>query len=100
MTSLSVRDTPVVADRVSIVAPTILNALYNKTEFWDGARGAGGAPIVNPLEMGHPSMDAAVARITAIEEYQQTFREVFGQPPNGGANARGFSLAFECQSIP
>ena len=28
-------------------------------------------------------MDAAVARIAAIEEYQQIFQEVFGHPPNG-----------------
>jgi cytochrome c peroxidase len=33
--------------------------------------------------MGQPSMDAAVAKIAAIEEYKQTFRQVFGRPPNG-----------------
>jgi cytochrome c peroxidase len=68
-------------------APTILNALYNKTQFWDGRvktlEEEATLPIINPLEMGQPSMDAAVARIAAIEEYQQTFREVFGRSPNG-----------------
>src|SRR5229473_4571925 len=68
-------------------APTILNALYNKTQFWDGRvktlEEQAALPIVNPVEMGQPSLDAAAARIAAIEEYQQAFRRVFGRPPNG-----------------
>src|SRR3989449_364466 len=32
--------------------------------------------------MGQPSLDAAVARIAAIPEYQDAFREVFGGLPN------------------
>src|SRR3989454_9630553 len=68
-------------------APTILNALYNKTQFWDGRvktlEEQAALPIVNSVEMGQPSLDAAVARIAAIGEYQQAFRRVFGRPPNG-----------------
>ena len=68
-------------------APTILNALYNKTQFWDGRvktlEEQAALPIVNPVEMGQPSLDAAAARIAAIGEYQQAFRGVFGRPPNG-----------------
>jgi cytochrome c peroxidase len=68
-------------------APTILNALYNKTQFWDGRvktlEEQAALPIVNPFEMGQPSLDAAVAQIAAIGEYQQAFRGVFGRPPNG-----------------
>ena len=68
-------------------APTILNALYNKTQFWDGRvktlEEQAALPIVNPVEMGQPSMDAAVTRIAAIAEYQHAFRGVFGHPPNG-----------------
>jgi cytochrome c peroxidase len=68
-------------------APTILNALYNKTQFWDGRvktlEEQAALPIVNPAEMGQPSMDAAVTRIAAIAEYQAAFRGVFGRPPNG-----------------
>ena len=67
-------------------APTILNALYNKTQFWDGRvktlEEQAALPIVNPVEMGQPSLDAAVARIAAIPEYQDAFRKVFGGPPN------------------
>ena len=68
-------------------APTVLNALYNKTEFWDGRvntlEDQAALPIVNAVEMGHPNLDAAVAQIAAIEEYQQAFRVVFGRSPNG-----------------
>jgi cytochrome c peroxidase len=68
-------------------APTILNALYNKTQFWDGRAKTleeqATLPIVNPVEMGQPSLDAAVARIAAIDEYQLAFRRVFGRPPTG-----------------
>src|SRR5947209_6537834 len=67
-------------------APTILNALSNKTQFWDGRvktlEEQAALPIVNPVEMGQPSLDAAVARIAAVPEYQETFRKVFGGPPN------------------
>jgi cytochrome c peroxidase len=68
-------------------APTVLNALYNKTQFWDGRVNTleeqAALPIVNPVEMGQPSLDAAVAQIAAIEDYQQGFRFVFGRSPNG-----------------
>ena len=68
-------------------APTILNALYNKAQFWDGRAKTleeqAGFPIINPSEMGQPSLDAAVARIAAVPEYEQTFRAVFGRPING-----------------
>jgi cytochrome c peroxidase len=68
-------------------APTILNALYNKTQFWDGRaktlEDQAALPIVNPIEMGQPNIETAVARIAAIEEYEQAFRRVFGRPPNG-----------------
>jgi cytochrome c peroxidase len=68
-------------------APTILNALYNKTQFWDGRvttlEAQAALPIVNPAEMGQPSLGAAVSRIAAIREYQDAFQEVFGRRPNG-----------------
>jgi len=68
-------------------APTVLNALYNKTQFWDGRVNTleeqAALPIVNSVEMGHPNLDAAVAQIAAVEEYQQAFQHVFARPPNG-----------------
>ena len=68
-------------------SPTILNALYNTTQFWDGRAKTleeqAALPIVNPSEMGQPSLDAAVAQIAALPEYKQAFRRVFGRPING-----------------
>src|SRR5262245_34873611 len=56
-------------------APTILNALYNKTQFWDGRaktlEDQAASPIINSVEMGQPSLDAAVATLAGIEEYQR-----------------------------
>jgi len=68
-------------------APTILNALYNKTQFWDGRAKTleeqAALPTVNAVEMGQPNLDAAVAQIASVEEYQHAFERVFGRPPNG-----------------
>jgi cytochrome c peroxidase len=68
-------------------APTVLNALYNKTQFWDGRaktlEDQAGFPIVNPVEMGQPSLDAVVTTIVGIEEYKQAFQKAFGRPVNG-----------------
>jgi cytochrome c peroxidase len=68
-------------------APTVLNALYNKTQFWDGRAKTleeqAALPIVNSVEMGQPNLETAVARIGAVGEYQQAFQRVFGRPPNG-----------------
>ena len=68
-------------------APTVLNALYQKTQFWDGRVATleqqAALPIVNPVEMGQPSLDAAVASIAAVPEYRQAFQDVFGHPPSG-----------------
>src|SRR2546427_2642462 len=68
-------------------APTILNALYDKTQFWDGRVNTleeqAALPIVNPVEMGQPSLEAAVAGVAADKGYQSAFRSVFGREPNG-----------------
>jgi cytochrome c peroxidase len=68
-------------------SPTILNALYNNTQFWDGRaktlEDQAALPIMNPSEMGQPSLDAAVSQIAAVPEYEQAFRRVFGRPING-----------------
>jgi cytochrome c peroxidase len=76
-------------------APTVLNALYNKTQFWDGRaqtlEDQAALPITNPIEMGQPSLDAAVAGIAAIEEYRQAFQQVFGRAPNGADLVRAIA---------
>jgi cytochrome c peroxidase len=68
-------------------SPTVLNALYNQTQFWDGRsktlEDQAALPIVNPVEMGQPDLEAAVKSLAAYPEYQEAFQKVFGRPPNG-----------------
>src|SRR5215468_3798409 len=68
-------------------APTILNALYNKAQFWDGRartlEDQAAFPIINPVEMGQPTLAAAVDRIAAVGNYRRAFRKAFGRPVNG-----------------
>ena len=68
-------------------SPTVLNALYNATQFWDGRAATleqqAALPIVNSVEMGQPNLDAAVASIAAIPQYRQAFQSAFGTAPNG-----------------
>jgi cytochrome c peroxidase len=67
-------------------SPTVLNALYNKFQFWDGRaptlEAQAALPIVNPVEMGQPTIDSAVAHVAAVPEYRDQFRRVFGRPAN------------------
>jgi cytochrome c peroxidase len=67
-------------------APTIMNALYNATQFWDGHAASleiqAGLPITNPYEMGQPTVDAAVAAVVADTGYRDAFKSIFGRAPN------------------
>jgi cytochrome c peroxidase len=58
-------------------APTVLNVLYNKTQFWDGRVNTleqqAALPITNAFEMGSASIQDAVSRIAADEGYQRQF---------------------------
>src|SRR3954466_11595518 len=63
-------------------SPTVLNALYNDTQFWDGRahllEDQAKLPITNPIEMGQPNLDAAVAAVARVPEYRDAFTKVFG----------------------
>lgn len=76
-------------------APTVLNALYNKTQFWDGRATTleeqAELPIINPVEMGQPNIAAAVARLWNIKEYHEAFQSVFGRPPNAADLCRAIA---------
>jgi len=67
-------------------APTVLNALYNKTQFWDGRVNTleqqAVLPITNPFEMGAASVSDAVARIAGDKDYQSQFMQAFGRAVN------------------
>src|SRR5439155_3743140 len=63
-------------------APTVLNALYNKHQFWDGRvttlEQQAALPITNPFEMGSASIGDAVSRIASDKDYQTQFMQAFG----------------------
>ena len=67
-------------------APTILNAMYNKFQFWDGRAATleqqAALPITNPCEMGAASVAAATAKIAADPGYRQDFTSAYRREPN------------------
>src|SRR5258708_6746369 len=67
-------------------APTVLNALFNKTQFWDGRVNTleqqAALPITNPFEMGSASIGDAVSRIAGDKDYQTQFTQAFGRDVN------------------
>jgi cytochrome c peroxidase len=62
-------------------APTIFNAAYYSTLFWDGRAASleqqAGAPIANPDEMGQ-SHELSIKKFEKIPEYRKEFELVFG----------------------
>jgi cytochrome c peroxidase len=64
-------------------SPTVWNSAFHNAQFWDGrapsleeqAKG----PLVNPVEMAMPSLDAVVTRVKAIPGYVAEFDNVFGK---------------------
>jgi cytochrome c peroxidase len=66
-------------------APTVLDAMFNIAQFWDGRapqlEDQAEQPILNPVEMGMPDQQAVVTKVGAIPEYQQKFRAVFSGTP-------------------
>ena len=67
-------------------APTTMNAAFLVTQFWDGRapllEDQAKLPIVNPIEMGMPSGDAAVAKIADDPEYGKLFQAAYSRAPN------------------
>ena len=67
-------------------APTVLNALYSKHQFWDGRvdtlEEQAALPITNPFEMGSSSISDAVSRIASDKNYQTQFMQAFGRSVN------------------
>lgn len=63
-------------------APTVLNAMFGGSLFWDG-RAASleeqvKEPLLNPAEMGMQNPSAVVARVSGVPDYRQRFQRVFG----------------------
>jgi cytochrome c peroxidase len=65
-------------------SPTILNAIFNAGQFWDGRTDTledqARLPLINPLEMGDQSHEAVIARLREMPEYRERFQRVFGSP--------------------
>jgi cytochrome c peroxidase len=61
--------------------PTVLNAVYNVSQFWDGRAPSlerqAGDPIANPKEMNLPH-EVCVARLNSEQAYLDEFAKVFG----------------------
>jgi cytochrome c peroxidase len=64
-------------------SPTVLNALFNATQFWDGRAPSleeqAKLPILNPIEMGQKTPEDVVRKLQGIPEYAETFKRVFGR---------------------
>ena len=63
-------------------APTVWNAAFLTTQFWDGRAATledqAKGPILNPIEMGMPNKEEVVKRIKAIPGYIVQFEKTFG----------------------
>ncbi len=61
--------------------PTVINAAYNESQFWDGRAGSleeqAKGPILHPSEMAS-SEEKIVRTLEAIPKYRQRFKEAFG----------------------
>ena len=67
-------------------APSILNAMFYKSMFWDGRAATleeqATLPILNSIEMGQRDPQDVVAKLAAIPEFVEAFQQVFGHPVN------------------
>ena len=64
-------------------APTVLNAMFQFTQFWDGRSrdllDQAKLPILNPVEMGMPDERAVVRKVEGIASYRADFARLYGQ---------------------
>jgi cytochrome c peroxidase len=65
-------------------SPSLLNAMFNAGQFWDGRADTleeqAIQPLTNPLEMGNASYEEVAARLRAVAEYRDDFQRAFGKP--------------------
>src|SRR5689334_10145825 len=64
-------------------SPTVLNAMFNATQFWDGRAATledqAKLPITNPIEMGQKSGEDVMRKVLAMPEYARAFKDTFGR---------------------
>lgn len=67
-----------------INVPTVYNAAFNHSQFWDGrakdleAQAAG--PVMNPVEMGSKTWEEVANKLRQEPSYEKDFQETFGSP--------------------
>lgn len=81
-------------------APTVWNAAFASTQFWDGRAATledqAKGPVVNPVEMGMSEVETAMDRVRAIPGYKPYFERAFGADnPMTVDNAAKAVAAFE-----
>ena len=82
-------------------SPTVLNAAYHFTQFWDGrakdVEEQAGGPIMNPIEMSMPDQEFVINRLKGIKGYQDLFAKAFPgeQQPITYGNIQKSIAAFE-----
>ena len=63
-------------------APTVLNAAFLASQFWDGREPTLEAqavqPLINPVEHGFADHPAVVARLRSLDDYAASFEAAFG----------------------
>ena len=66
-------------------APTVLNAVFNEFQFWDGRAASleeqSKGPMTNPVEMAQASHDDVVKVVRADPAYPKAFQKAFGREP-------------------
>jgi cytochrome c peroxidase len=64
-------------------APTVVNAAYLHTQFWDGREPSlesqSAQPFLNPVEMALPSHEPILKIVRTDPEYKDLFKKVFGK---------------------
>jgi cytochrome c peroxidase len=64
-------------------APTVINAAYMQTQFWDGREPSleeqAGQPPINPVEMGLADYDPILRIVRTDPEYTKFFQKAFGK---------------------
>jgi cytochrome c peroxidase len=81
-------------------APTVWNAAFSSTQFWDGRAASleeqAKGPVVNPVEMGMSDLEKAMNRVRSIPGYKPYFERAFGADnPMTVDNAAKAVAAFE-----
>lgn len=85
-------------------SPTVFNAVFNFSQFWDGRakdlEEQAGGPMTNPVEMASPKQHVA-EQLAALPQYRVDFARVFPgeSDPVSLANAQKAIAAFEATLI-